>query len=768
LIHKLLVLVFFALCVQASFAQDEGIPDLDVVESEDLNQLLNEADAPVAPTTEVAAEESIPAEVIPDTPNDATSAISDEELSQLEALDSSDQSMSDAMKTADDDLPKPLDSAEMDDLEELKIDLRDTDLSEGKVASPDFVPAPVSEDVEAKSEGLAGPAKEKNVANDSVNVSKTDIFDVGNEEKQLLEIASNFQGQISQEEWNELATQAKVSSYTVVKDDWLFKISKRIFGSGFYYPKIWALNAFITNPHLIEPGMVLSFTTGSGERAPEVKLGEFTSTELAAPPTATASATSDVSTTDDYSIWGDVSKPEWLDTRKELVAQGVYVQYATAETLEDLEAASKGALNKEYENYEPQANNANAAALAEYDDLGIDKNSKIVFKFKEGFYLNTFVTNNPVQDFGKVDSGPDENVYFTPGDHMYVVFDESVNVIPGDRFSIYAAQGKVKHFNSDREGFKYTITGQIRMITKIGTKWEAEVESATGMIERNDRITVYTPKIDRITRTFNDRLIEAAILATHSGIQTAISTGDVIYLDRGRADGVEMGNVFELYGFKDRATNRLIADQPSYKTGELTVITLTDNFATCLVTASKRDFYIGDIAVTKTKAAALSADKNKNRIVKDVSDSSARSLEELDVELKVEDLNDSLLDKADKIQLTEDELAELERQEREKSIIRDSERDLKALERLEREIEGAEKLLNEAKLDEDKLLEGQNLEELERRRGLEQQESLDEIEENLGKRYMDEDINNKDNPFGLTEFDVEEVDELLNIEKKKE
>ena len=768
MIHKLLVLVFFALCVQASFAQDEGIPDLDVVESEDLNQLLNEADAPVAPSTEVAAEESIPAEVIPNTPSDATSAISDEELSQLEALDSSDQSMSEAMKTADDDLPKPLDSAEMDDLEELKIDLRDTDLSEGKVASPDFVPAPVTEEVEAKSEGLAGPKKEKNVANDSVNVSKTDIFDVGNEEKQLLEIASNFQGQISQEEWNELATQAKVSSYTVVKDDWLFKISKRIFGSGFYYPKIWALNAFITNPHLIEPGMVLSFTTGSGERAPEIKLGEFTSTELAAPPSSNTTASTDVSSVDDYSIWGDVSKPEWLNTRKELVAQGIYVQYATAETLEDLEAASKGALNKEYENYEPEANDANAAALAEYDDLGIDKNSKIVFKFKEGFYLNTFVTNNPVQDFGKVDSGPDENVYFTPGDHMYVVFDESVNVIPGDRFSIYSAQGKVKHFNSDREGFKYTITGQIRIIAKLGTKWEAEVESATGMIERNDRVTVYTPKIDRITRTFNDRLIEAAILATHSGIQTAISMGDVIYIDRGRADGVEMGNVFELYGFKDRATNRLITDQPSYKTGELTVITLTDNFATCLVTASKRDFYIGDIAVTKTKAAAMSTDKNKNRIVKDVSDSSARSLEELDVELKVEDLNDSLLDKADKIQLTEDELAELERQEREKSIIRDSERDLKALERLEREIEGAEKLLNEAKLDEDKLLEGQNLEELERRRGLEQQESLDEIEENLGKRYMDEDINNKDNPFGLTEFDVEEVDELLNIEKKKE
>jgi hypothetical protein len=379
------------------------------------------------------------------------------------------------------------------------------------------------------------------------------------------------------------------------------------------------------------------------------------------------------------------------------------------------------------------------------------------------------VTNNPVQDFGKIDSGPDENVFFTHNDQMYVTFDESVNVLPGDRFSIYAAEGKVKHPNSDREGFKYSITGQIRIVAKVADKWEAKVEETIGVMQRNDRVTVYTPKIDRITQTFNGRLIEAAILGTHAGIQQAISFGDVIYIDRGRADGVEMGNVFEMYGFKDRMNGRVIARQPTYKTGELTVITLTDNFATCLVSSSVRDFYAGDIAITKTKEAALRATMAKKANSKGVRDAvDEQALEELDVELKVEDLNDSLLDKADKIQLTEDELAELERQEREKSVIKDSERDLKALERLEGEIEGAEKLLKEAKLDEDKLLEDQNLEEVERNRGLQQQEGLDEIEENLGKRYMDEDLNSKDNPYGLTEFDIEEVDELLNVEKPKE
>jgi hypothetical protein len=188
-----------------------------------------------------------------------------------------------------------------------------------------------------------------------------------------------------------------------------------------------------------------------------------------------------------------------------------------------------------------------------------------------------------------------------------------------------------------------------------------------------------------------------------------------------------------------------------------------------LVSSSVRDFYKGDIAITKTKDSALRATKARNAGIKGVRDAvDEKALEELDVELKVEDLNDSLLDKADKIQLTEDELAELERQEREKSVIKDSERDLKALERLESEIEGAEKLLKEAKLDEDKLLDDQNLEEVERSRGLQQQEGLDEIEENLGKRYMDEDLNSKDNPYGLTEFDIEEVDELLNTEKPKE
>jgi hypothetical protein len=654
-----------------------------------------------------------------------------------------------------------------DDLESLKSDTGKsaTPINDSKGWSLSVDGRP-EEKVEEKADEIVEEKKEEKIVETKeqkveLKPEEPAVFDVGQEEHELMALAQNFQGQISDTEWNEVATAAKIDAYTVVQNDWLFKISKRLFGTGFYYPKIWSLNSFITNPHFIEPGMVLSFTTGSGASAPEVKLGSFTSEELMAVPGSSAPVDGS-----ELSNFGDDAKPEWMDEKDKLSKQGVYFQYSSNDTMDDLVKAGEKTLNKEYEHYSPPRGEYDVIVPGKYDKLGFDKTSRIYYSVKEGFYLSTFVSTNIVQDFGSIVNGPDENIYFTKLDHAFVEFDESIKVMPGDLFSVYTSGGKVKHSNSDREGYKYSIVGQIKLMRKIKNKWEVEFVEVSGTPQRGDRITAYTPKIERITKTYNSRLVEAAILSTYQPNQTLLAFGDVIYLDRGRADGLEMGNVLEVFGFKDRFTKRNITDQPTYKTGEVTVITLTDNFATVLITKTLRDFYAGDIAITKTKESFLREMKARNtRSVDQKAMMGGKALDELDVELNLENLNDDLLKEADKIQLTEDELAELDRQEREKSVIKDSERDLKALERLESEIEQAESILSEAKLDEDKLLEGQNLNDVEKSRGAIDQDSLDEIEENLGKRYMDEDINSKENPFGLSEFDIEEIDELLNTEK---
>jgi hypothetical protein len=591
------------------------------------------------------------------------------------------------------------------------------------------------------------------------------IFDVGNEERNLLNLSKYVEGKVPNDEWNEIATAAKVDSYVIQKGDWLWKISQRLFGSGFYYSKVWSLNPHITNPHEVEPGMTLVFTTGDANQMPKVALGSFDSKSL-----AEAKAKAKEGDFVNYNKFGTNIKSKWMEERKKLMSDGVYFQYSTDETLDNLKKVVTEETNTEYKKYEPPVLDIAVTEPDDtYDDQGFDKNSRIIFDVKEGFYLNTFVTTNIVQDFGEIVGMPKENVFIQNHDKVFVEFNKSVNVKPGDKFSIYAPGGVVSHTASDRQGYKYTVSGQLRVLKAFkDNRWRCEVIELSGIVQRNDRLTVYTPKIGRIIKTFNKRNIEAAIVGSYEDSSGGMSLGNVGYLDRGRADGVEMGTVFELYAFTDRNTEKRLTSDPSYKIGEAVVISLTDNFATALLTNSSSEIPLGTLAITKTEEMAALARTNHYRMKsKSVSNLNAKAMNELDVELNLDELSSDLLEKASSVKLTEDEIEELDRLEREKSVIKDHEKDLRDIERLESELAGAEDAINESKLDEDKFLEQEDLNVVERNTTGSSDEfgSLDDLEDEFGLKYMDENLNNKENPYGLTEFDLEEIDELLNTEK---
>jgi len=661
---------------------------------------------------------------------------------------------------------------EQDDLQSLKEDIGDVVFEKDK--DKDKVKVKAKEVAPEKASGVAaeaGPLKVVNPEGQTVEPTpgeKTEIiadqnmnFDVGNEEKKLLQLSKYVQQKITGKEWDDISTKAKLEKYEVQTGDYLWKISQKLFGSGFYYSKIWALNPQIANPHEIEPGTILTFDTGDADSLPNVQVGEFTDDKVDSAKPGSS-----------YSGISDTDRPDWIKERKNLIDQGVYFQFASEETYEDLERLEKIQRNTEYEKYDPPLSDVSIKEPSDqYDSSGFDKSSKIVFDYKEGFFLNTFVTTNVVQDLGEIKATPKESVFIHKMDVIYVNFDKSAKVKPGDLFSVYTAGGEVKNVISDRSGFVYTTTAQIKAIKKIDDVWECIIIDQSGIVQRKDRITVYTPKIGKISRSYSKRSVEAAVIGSYKESLSGISFGDVVYLDRGRADGVELGNLFEVYSFVDRGTQRKITPSPTYKIGELTVINITDNFATALVTNSSNEISLGSISITKTQEEAARAIRLKSKDkLKDIRKLEGKALDELDVELNLDDVSQDILNKADKIQLTEDELEELERQERDKSVIKDSERDIKELDRLEGEIQESEKSLNESKVDEDKFLEQSNLEDHEKKAKQPDPnafESINEIEKDIGRKYLDEDINNKENPYGLTEFDLEEVDELLNTGPKK-
>ena len=65
-----------------------------------------------------------------------------------------------------------------------------------------------------------------------------------------------------------------VSIYVVKPGDTLWDISKRFYGNPLLWPRLWELNPFIDNPHLIFPGQTLSLlpSTSSEPELPVVKI----------------------------------------------------------------------------------------------------------------------------------------------------------------------------------------------------------------------------------------------------------------------------------------------------------------------------------------------------------------------------------------------------------------------------------------------------------------------------------------------------------------
>jgi hypothetical protein len=580
------------------------------------------------------------------------------------------------------------------------------------------------------------------------------------DEKLLKELADKVKKKLPNADWWELSHKDKPTSYEVQKGEDLLSISKKLFGTDTYYAKIWALNPQITNPYDVEAGTILSFDLGSIETPPSVQVGEFTSE-------------GDLSAQFGSSAMGDEKKdrPDWIKERKKLIDQGIYFQFASEETYDDLVANVDDQKLVEYENYSPPPSQFSIVEpSSQYDDTGFDKSSKIVFNVKEGFFLNSFVTTNMVQDLGEISGAIHEGIYIHKYDTIYVTFDKKVKVKPGDLFSVYSAGGEIKHRISDRTGFVYTTTAQVKVTKNIQhDTWECYVSDQSGIVQRRDRITVHTPQIGKIIKTFSQRKVEAAIIGSYRESTIGLSFGDVVYLDRGRADGLELGNTLEIFSFVDRGTEKKISTNPAYKIGEVNIINLTDNFATAIISVSNHEINVGSIAFAKTQEDYVSSMK-KVKKGKMVQAKDTKALEELDVELNLSDVNEDILNKADKVQLSEDEIEELDRQERDKSVIKEKERDVKELDRLESEILDAEKSLHESKVDEDKFLEQQNLDASEKKTKAQDPnafESINEIEKDIGKKYLDEDLNNKENPFGLTEYDLEEVDLLLNTGSKK-
>lgn len=283
------------------------------------------------------------------------------------------------------------------------------------------------------------------------------------------------------------AGQAAPDGYVIQKGDTLWDLSARYLESPWQWPRLWSFNPEIENPHWIYPGKPLRFgPPGAAPAAPAEGIAEAAD----APPRPEV---------DDLSR-GNIDRVQLLD---------------------DEDAVTVGG----------------AARVAGFRARG------------PAVLRNSFVTPRELDASGTVAAAFEEKMLLTKDDRIYGKFKEPAAVKVGQTFSIYRTEGPIVHPVTRRFfGYRTLVLGSARVTAvEPGKDASLVITYANDSIERGDRIgpAVEQARKPLFTRP-NGKSVDGYVVGVQPSIMTGAAEFNVVYLDKGRADGVDVGNTFEV------------------------------------------------------------------------------------------------------------------------------------------------------------------------------------------------------------------------------
>ncbi len=188
---------------------------------------------------------------------------------------------------------------------------------------------------------------------------------------------------------------------------------------------------------------------------------------------------------------------------------------------------------------------------------------------------------------GEIFASPDKRTIFGDNDLVYLESDSELNI--GDRFFVIRAIKKVKHPKTKKAlGTQIRIMGILEVIGMDGENNnvpKAEITSSFEDIEIGDNLVPYTekmpPVVQNMVRTPD---VKGYIVESHMNLMM-VSTGDIVYLDKGDEDGLAIGDTFSaLYN---------IPVQRSI--GKIQIIALQPTTSSAIILQSEQDINIGDM-----------------------------------------------------------------------------------------------------------------------------------------------------------------------------
>jgi len=227
--------------------------------------------------------------------------------------------------------------------------------------------------------------------------------------------------------------------------------------------------------------------------------------------------------------------------------------------------------------------------------------------------------------WGEVVGSPDDQMLLSENDQVYIQLDEKRTVTVGQQLTIYEPMDVRNLTDSDLVYVRGTA--QVNRYNSKTHMLRARIVESINVIERGAKVGPVDRKIDVVSPTTNEKTIRGRIIGSLYP-HAFYAQHTVVFVDRGWAQGVKVGNRFfavsrgdewrlTLENAGDMADLRSVTEDdrtvriettpdeeadelyPAETFAELLVLRVRENSAACLVTASLREIGRGAIVIAR-------------------------------------------------------------------------------------------------------------------------------------------------------------------------
>lgn len=153
---------------------------------------------------------------------------------------------------------------------------------------------------------------------------------------------------------------------------------------------------------------------------------------------------------------------------------------------------------------------------------------------------------------GNIRTGVDTRVAFSERDKVFLSLTKEIPA--GQLLGVYRVRGPVAPpSGSSVSGYVKYLVGVLQVVEPEDGEVTAVVRKSFEELSRDDQIDEEIPGYAPIVLKPGGEGLEAFVVAGQLE-QTEFATGNVVYLDKGSNDGIEVGNFFRVLGGQDEAT----------------------------------------------------------------------------------------------------------------------------------------------------------------------------------------------------------------------